>query len=65
MWLYITHYKKDPIYIFPELKLRSLIPNFHTYVSVSNLYITRPVHLSCYSKIGEPIVGIYKSLTDI
>jgi hypothetical protein len=26
--------------IFPEMKLHSLVPNFHIHVSVSNLYIT-------------------------
>ncbi len=28
------------IYVFPKKKLRGLSPNFHFYVSVSNLYIT-------------------------
>jgi hypothetical protein len=47
-----THCKDDPIHVFPEMKLRSLVPNFQTHLSVSDLYI------------GGSIVGIYKSLTD-
>ena len=31
--------KQDTIYVFPEIKLRSLVPNFNTYVSVSDFYI--------------------------
>ncbi len=33
------HYKEDPIYVFPEIKLHTLVPNFHIHVSVSDLYI--------------------------
>ncbi len=36
-----THCIEDPIYIFPEMKLRGLGPNFHIHVSVSDLYIPR------------------------
>jgi hypothetical protein len=39
--------KQDPIYVFPELKLRGLVPNFYIHVSVSDLYIPT---------IGPPIV---------
>jgi hypothetical protein len=34
------HCKQDPMYVFPEMKLRCLVPNFHIHVSVSDLYIT-------------------------
>jgi hypothetical protein len=36
---YITHCKENPIYVFPEMKLLSLVPNFPIHVSVSDLYI--------------------------
>jgi hypothetical protein len=32
---------KNPIYVFPEKELRSLSPNFHIHVSVSDLFIPR------------------------
>jgi hypothetical protein len=32
---------ENPIYVFPEMKLRGLVPNSHIHVSVSNLYIPR------------------------
>ncbi len=38
------------------MKLRGLVPNSYMHVSVKNFYIP--------SKIGAPIVGIYKSLKD-
>jgi predicted nuclease of restriction endonuclease-like RecB superfamily len=52
--------------IFPEIKLPGLVTNFYIHVSVSDLYIptTGPQTQYMYSKIGEPIVGLYKSLTD-
>jgi hypothetical protein len=31
--------KEDPIYVFLEMKLRGLVPNFHIHVSVGDLYI--------------------------
>jgi hypothetical protein len=31
--------QRNPIYVFLEKKLRGLSPNFHTHVSVSDLYI--------------------------
>jgi hypothetical protein len=40
--------------IFPGKKLRGLVPNSYIHVSGSDLYIPS-------SKIGGPIVGIYKS----
>jgi hypothetical protein len=36
--LYCT---KNPIFVFPEMKLQNLIPNSYIHVSVSNLYISR------------------------
>jgi hypothetical protein len=33
------HCKQNPIYVFPERKLRGLLSNFHILVYVSNLYI--------------------------
>jgi hypothetical protein len=54
-----THCKKDPIDVFPEMKLSGLIPNSHVHVSVSDLY-----NIICCSKIDGLIVEIYKSLTD-
>ncbi len=35
------HCNENPIYVFPEKKLRGLSPNFHIPVSVSYLYIPR------------------------
>jgi hypothetical protein len=50
--------------IFPEMKLHGLSPNSYINVSVSDLYIlTVGLHI-LLQKIGGPIVGIYKSLTD-
>ncbi len=46
-----------------EMKLRDLVPNAYIHVSVSDLYFPRSACLwgrGC-SKIGGPIVGIYKS----
>ncbi len=34
-----THYKQDPIYLFPEMKLRDLVHNFHIHVFVNDLNI--------------------------
>ncbi len=60
--LYCTENYKQ---IFPEMKLRGLVPNLYIYVSVSDLYILtigQPILLYC---VCGPIVGVYKSLTDI
>jgi hypothetical protein len=32
----VTHCKKDQIYVFPEMKLCGLVPNFHIDVSLSD-----------------------------
>ncbi len=51
------HCKEDPIYVFPEMKLRGFVPNFHAiYIPTIFPYFR--------SKIGRPIVGIYKSLRE-
>jgi hypothetical protein len=42
--------KEDPICVFPEMKLRGLVPNFHIHVSVSNLYIPTVGHR--YMNVG-------------
>ncbi len=62
----------------PEIKLRGLVPNFPVHISVRDLYIPRigppilpqtacgnMIHLCCCSQISRPLVGIYKSLTDV
>jgi hypothetical protein len=36
-----TYCTENPIYVFPEMKLRALIPNSYMHVSVSDLYIPR------------------------
>ncbi len=61
------HCKEISLYVFPEKELGGISPNFHIHVSVSDLYISTPrsVHLFFWSRIGRPIVGIYKSLTDV
>jgi hypothetical protein len=50
--------------IFPEMELRGLVPNFHIDVSVSDLNIPTISPPIMLQKIGGPIVGIYKSVTD-
>jgi hypothetical protein len=32
----VTHCKQDPVYVFPEMKRRGLVPNFHIHVSLSD-----------------------------
>ncbi len=36
-----VHCTENPIYVFPEKKLRSLVPNYYIHVSVRDLYIPR------------------------
>jgi hypothetical protein len=50
--------------IFPEMKLCGLVPKFYLHVSVNYLYIPMIGLQTQYSKIGRPIVWIYKSLKD-
>jgi hypothetical protein len=35
------HRMENRIYVFPEKELRGLSPNFHSHVSVSDLYVPR------------------------
>ncbi len=62
--VFINVHRKHTKQIFPEMKLRGLVPNFYIHVFVSELYIPTIGPLFCCSKIGRPIVGIYKSLTN-
>jgi hypothetical protein len=57
--------KKNIIYVFLFWELRGLSPNFHILVSVSDSYIPRIGQHISFSRIGRPILEIYKSLTDI
>ncbi len=41
------------------MKLRGIVPNFFIHVSIPTIGLQTQ-----YSKIGGPIVGMYKSLTD-
>jgi hypothetical protein len=50
--------------IFPEKELLGHSPNFHIPVSVSVLYILKIEMPILLQEICEPILGIYKSLTD-
>jgi hypothetical protein len=58
----VVHCKENPIYVILFWELPGLSPNFHTHVSVSDLYIPR---IGPCSRIGRPILEIYKFLTDI
>jgi hypothetical protein len=58
------HFTENSKQIFPEIKLRGLVPNSYIHVSVGDLYIPMINPQMQYSKIGEPIEGLYKSLTD-
>ncbi len=61
-----AHCKENPIYVFPGKKLRCLSSNFHNHVFVWAFYKFPPsVHLFSCSRIGRPLVGKYKLLTEI
>jgi hypothetical protein len=64
-----------PIYVFPEMKLRSLIiskkQNYNFCLPDSTNMYLRAIHifpesvcLFCCSQIGRHILGIYKSLAE-
>jgi hypothetical protein len=46
----MLHCKKDLIDVFPEMKLRGLVPNFYILVSVSDYYIPTIGLQTQYSK---------------
>ncbi len=51
-----THCTENPICVFPDMKLRGLVPKSYIHVSVSDLYNPRIApHISC-SKIDRSIV---------
>ncbi len=60
------HFTENSKQIFPEMKLRGLVPNSYTQISVSDLYsptIGLP-YLLQENAVGGQIVRIYKSLPD-
>jgi hypothetical protein len=57
--------KEDSNYVFPEIKLRGLIPSFQIHTSASDLYSPRIGLPILLQQIGRPIVLLYKPLTDI
>ena len=59
-----NHSTQNPIYLFPEIKLRGLVPNSYIQISASDLYFPRiglPIWLQQNRQTG---LGIYKFLTD-
>jgi hypothetical protein len=38
---HVIHCTDNPIYVFPEMELRGLVPSSYIHVSVSELYIPR------------------------
>ncbi len=59
-----THCNENPIYVFLFWEQRGLSLNFNIHVSVSDLYSPRIGLYISSSRIGRPMVEIYKSLTD-
>ncbi len=60
------HCTKNPISVFPEMKLHGFVPVSYIHVSVSDWYIPRirmPTVFGC-NKIGRPNLRIYKLITD-
>jgi len=57
------HCKDIWIYVFPEKELRGL-SQISTFMCVSDQYIPRLAHIFSCSRLGRPIRGIYKSLTE-
>jgi hypothetical protein len=52
------------MYSLPEIKLRALVFSYHIHTYVSQFIYSQDRSTYCFSQIGRPIVGIYKSLTD-
>jgi hypothetical protein len=61
--LYIRHCKEITIYVFPGT-VRPQSQFSHSCVCERICIIPRSVYLFSGSRIGRPIVGIYKSLTE-
>ncbi len=60
------HWTENWNKIFPERKLCGHSPNYYIQISMSDFYIpTKTVCLFGCRKKGGPILGIYKSQTDI
>ncbi len=60
------HCKEDPIYVFSEIELCGLSPNFYNHVSVSDLYILTigpPIFLQQNRQTDRGSI-LYKSLTE-
>ncbi len=57
-----VHCTKNPIYVFPEMKLRGLVPNSYIYLSLRDLYIPR-IGLQP-NRQTDPGNILYKSQTD-
>ncbi len=62
MFPFCLHCTENPIHLFPEMKLRGLVPNSYIYVSVRDLYTSRidlPIWLQqtrqTIPRIGLPI----------
>ncbi len=55
---------KNPIYVFPEMKRRGLVPNSYIHLSMISLYIPKIGLRIWLQQNRQPILGIYKSLTD-
>ncbi len=62
--VWLTTLYRNPIYVFPEMKLRSLFP-IPTFMYLWAIYIfPGSVCLFGCSKIGRLILGIYKPFTE-
>ncbi len=58
-------YTENSKLILPEKKLRGHSPSSYTFMFLCAVCIfPRSICIFCCMKIGGPIVGIYKSLTD-
>jgi hypothetical protein len=60
------HCKQDPIYVFPEMKLRGLIPKFHIHVSGNDFIYSQDrsayfAEFSVYSVFAVWVLGIKES----
>ncbi len=53
----LPHCEENPIYVFPEKKLRGLIPNFYIHLSVSDLYTPLSFHLFPFRQVSRRIAA--------